>query len=105
MSNPAEIQKENDKTEQTGDYHSFCFRSTGLGKQILYGEPLEIVIVEDMMIMKVQTTEPVQWVIRAGLTYRALIKSAILALKRPAVIKFLLFGWITIKKPKISTDF
>jgi len=105
MNNPAETQKQDAISEQKDDYRSFCFRSTGLGKQILYGEPLDVVIVEDMMIMKVQTTEPVQWVIRAGLTYRALIKSALLALKRPAVIKFLLFGWMTVKKPKITTDF
>ena len=105
MNNPAETQKQDGISEQNVDYRSFCFRSTGLGKQILYGEPLDVLIVEDMMIMKVQTTEPVQWVIRAGLTYRALIKSALLALKNPAVIKFLLFGWMTIKKPKITTDF
>jgi len=105
MNNAAETVEKNGNIEPKEGYRSFCFRSTGLGKQILYGEPLKIVIAEDMLIMMVQTTEPVQWVIRAGLTYRALIRSALLALKNPAVIKFLLFGWMTVKKPKLTTDF
>ena len=104
MNSTAEQLKKDESTEQ-GGYRSFCFRSTGLGKQILYGEPLEVEIVQDMLIMKVETTEPVQWIIRSGLTYRALIRSAFLALKKPSVIKFLLFGWMTIRKPKLTTDF
>ncbi len=92
------------KEEKKDEYYSFRFRSTGLGKQMLMGEPLKLVVVEDMLIMQVQTHEPVQWVIRAGLSYRGLLKAAILALN-PAVIKFLLFGWIKMKNPKLTDDF
>ena len=93
--------KEEEKKEE---YYSFRFRSTGLGKQMLLGEPLKLVVVEDMLIMQVQTHEPVQWVIRAGLSYRGLFKAVMLALN-PAVIRFLLFGWIKMKNPKLTDDF
>jgi hypothetical protein len=92
------------KEEEKDEYYSFRFRSTGLGKQMLLGEPLKLVVVEDMLIMQVQTHEPVQWVIRAGLSYRGLFKAAMLALN-PAVIKFLLFGWMKMKNPKLTDDF
>jgi hypothetical protein len=92
------------KEEEKDEYYSFRFRSTGLGKQMLLGEPLKLVVVEDMLIMQVQTHEPVQWVIRAGLSYRGLFKTVMLALN-PAVIKFLLFGWMKMKNPKLTDDF
>ncbi len=90
--------------DQSKGYYSFRFRSTGLGKQMLLGEPIKLVVVEDMLIMQVQTHEPVQWVIRAGLSYRGLFKAVMLALN-PAVIKFLLFGWMKMKNPKLTDDF
>ena len=92
------------KDEEKDEYYSFRFRSTGLGKQMLLGEPLTLAVVEDMLIMQVQTHEPVQWVIRAGLSYRGLFKAVMLALN-PAVIKFLLFGWMKMKNPKLTDDF
>jgi hypothetical protein len=95
---------EKKEEKKKDEYYSFRFRSTGLGKQMLLGEPLKLVVVEDMLIMQVQTHEPVQWVIRAGLSYRGLFKAVMLALN-PAVIKFLLFGWIKMKNPKLTDDF
>ena len=96
------IEAKNDAT--TNDYYSFRFRSTGLGEQMLMGEPLKFLVVDDMLVMQVQTTEPVQWVIRAGFTYRGLLRALKLALN-PAVIKFLLFGWKSIKSPKLTSNF
>jgi hypothetical protein len=90
--------------EKKNDFYSFRFRSTGLGKQLLMGEPLKLIVIDDMLVMQVETKEPVQWVIRAGLTYRGILAAAKLALT-PAVIKFLLFGWIKMKNPKLTDDF
>ena len=90
--------------EKSDDFYSFRFRSTGLGKQMLMGEPLKLLVVEDMLVMQVETKEPVQWIIRAGLTYRGILSAIKLALK-PAVIKFLLFGWLKMNNPKLTDDF
>ena len=101
MGDTATEAKNDSKTE---NYYSFRFRSTGLGEQMLMGEPLKFLVVDDMLVMQVQTTEPVQWVIRAGLTYRGLLSALKLALT-PSVIKFLLFGWKGMKNPKLTSDF
>ena len=90
--------------EKSNDFYSFRFRSTGLGKQMLMGEPLQLIVVDDMLVMQVETKEPVQWVIRAGLTYRGILSAMKLALK-PSVIKFILFGWIKMNNPKLTDDF
>jgi len=90
--------------DQSKGYYSFRFRSTGLGKQLLLGEPLKLTDIDDMLIMQVQTKEPVEWVIRAGLTYRGILLALKLAIN-PSVIKFILFGWINIKNPKLTDDF
>ena len=71
---------------------------------MLMGEPLKFLVKDDMLIMQVQTTEPVQWVIRAAFTYRGLFKALKLALN-PSVIKFLLLGWKSVKKPRLTSDF
>lgn len=93
------------KTEEKKDgYYSFRFRSTGLGETILMGEPLDVLVQDDLLIMKVQSTEPVRWVIRAGLSYRGLLKAIMLGLKF-SVIKFVLFGWTKLKNPKLPTEF
>jgi len=52
------------------DYYPFRFRSTGLGKTVLQGKPIGIEVVGDMLVLKVQATIPVQWQIRAALTFR-----------------------------------
>jgi len=90
--------------EKKDGYYSFRFRSTGLGETILMGEPLEVLVKDDLLIMKVQSTEPVRWVIRAGLSYRGLLRVVMLAL-RFSVIKFVLSGWNKLKNPKLPTDF
>jgi len=92
------------KEEKKDGYYSFRFRSTGLGETILMGEPLDVIVQDDLLILKVQSTEPVRWVIRAGLSYRGLLKAVMLGLKS-SVIKFLLFGWTKLKNPKLPTEF
>lgn len=92
------------KKEEKRDYYPLRFRSTGLGKTILEGLPVGVTIVDDMLVMHIQSTTPVRWQIRAALTFRGLLQVIKLAL-RPSVIKFVLFGFKTLKKPKLSNDF
>ncbi len=89
---------------QEGDYHTLRFRSTGLGKTMLEGEPADIQIVDDMLVMHIQSTTPVRWRIRAALTFRGLLKMIKMGLK-PSVIKFVLRGFTTLKKPNLPEDF
>ncbi|MFH0812105.1 MAG: hypothetical protein ABII96_00030 [Candidatus Zixiibacteriota bacterium] len=90
--------------EDKPDYYSLRFRSTGLGKTMLEGEPAEVMVVDDMLVMHIQSTTPVRWRIRAALSYRGLLKFIKLGLKL-SVIKFMLFGFKTMKKPKLSDEF
>lgn len=101
----AEAKKEGVKKEQPkGSYHTLRFRSTGLGKTMLQGEPEEIRIVDDMLVLHIQSTTPVRWRIRAALTFRGLLKAFKLALKLE-VMKFILFGFKTLRNPKLSDEF
>ena len=92
------------KEEEKPDYYPLRFRSTGLGKTMLQGEPADIQIVDDMLVMHIQSTTPVRWRIRAALSYRGLLKMIKMGLKL-SVIKFVLFGFTTIKNPKLPEDF
>ena len=92
------------KNESKQEYYTLRFRSTGLGKTMLEGEPADVLVVDDMLVMHIQSTTPVRWLIRAGLTYKGLLKMIMLALK-PSVLKFVLFGFKSIKDPKLSEDF
>ena len=92
------------KELQEGEYHTLRFRSTGLGKTMLQGEPADIQIVDDMLVMHIQSTTPVRWRIRAALSFRGLLKMVKMGLKL-SVIKFVLFGFTTLKKPNLPEDF
>ena len=48
------------------------FRSTGLGKLELVAEITAVRRQGDYLIMEVQTTEPVRWKIRGGVTWKDL---------------------------------
>jgi len=91
--------KENEK-----GYYSLRFRSTGLGKTMLEGEPAEVAVIDDMLVMHIQSTTPVRWRIRAALSYKGLLKMIKLSLK-PSVLKFVFFGFRSIKNPKLPEDF
>jgi len=95
---------ETKKTLKDGEYYTLRFRSTGLGKTMLEGEPAEIQIVGDMLVMHIQSTTPVRWRIRAALSFRGLLRIACMALK-PSVLKFILFGFTTLKQPNLPNDF
>jgi len=95
---------EQKKEEKKPDYYPFRFRSTGLGKTVLQGQPIGIEVVGDMLVLHVQATIPVQWQIRAALTFRGLLEVVKLALK-PSVIKFVLLGFKTLKNPNLTDEF
>ena len=48
------------------------FRSTGLGKRELVAEIVAVKRQDDYLIMEVETTEPVRWKIRGGVSWRDL---------------------------------
>jgi hypothetical protein len=48
------------------------FRSTGLGKRELVAEIVAVKRQDDYLIMEVETSEPVRWKIRGGVTWRDL---------------------------------
>ena len=96
--------KEKAKTEEATPFYSLRFRSTGLGKTMMQGEPDGFDVVDDMLVMYVQTTTPTRWRIRSALTYKAVIK-VIRSAMRWKVIKFLLFGWIRMGNPRLSDEF
>jgi hypothetical protein len=79
-------------------------RSTGLGKAELKAEIVEIRRQGDYLIMEMQTTEPVRWRIRGGLSLRDL-RTLLKAVLRFSVIPFFLnpAGWF--KKAGHPGDF
>ena len=85
-------------------YYTLRFRSTGLGKTMLEGEPADVSIVDDMLVMHIQSTTPTRWLIRAALSYNGLLKMIMMSLK-PSVLRFVLFGARTIKNPKLAKEF
>lgn len=92
------------KGESKLGYYPLRFRSTGLGKTMLQGEPADIQIVEDMLVMHIQSTTPVRWRIRAALTFRGFLMMLKMALK-PSVLKFILRGFTTLRNPKLTDEF
>jgi len=100
-----EVKSEKPKKEANKpDYYALRFRSTGLGKTMLQGELADIVVVDDMLVVHIQSTTPVRWRIRAALTFRGLLQVIKMALKT-SIIKFVLFGFRTLKNPKLPDDF
>ena len=65
------------------------FRSTGLGKTMLIGEVAEMKREGNYLIMHVDTTEPVQWRIRAAMSFKDLAKVG-MACGKASIISFLL---------------
>ena len=80
------------------------FRSTGLGKTELIGEIADLTRHEDYLILHIHTTEPVRWHIRAGLTYKDMVKVIMKAFKL-SVISFVLFGFNRFKNPRPPGEF
>ncbi len=80
------------------------FRSTGLGKTMLHGDVIDVNVVEDCIVLHIQSVSPVRWHIRAALTYKGLLKVIRLTLKA-SVIKFLLLGFKRLKNPRLPDEF
>ena len=80
------------------------YRSTGLGKSELVAEVVAVKRQGDYLIMEMQTTEPVRWKIRGGLS-RSDFKQLLKAILKLSVIAFFLnpAGWF--KKPAHPGDF
>jgi len=80
------------------------FRSTGLGKAELVADIVGIERKGDYLIMEMQTTEPVRWRIRGGISLmdlRTLLKAAL----KLSVILFLIDLAAWFKKPESPGDF
>ncbi len=80
------------------------FRSTGLGKAELVGKIVQIERKGDYLIMEMETTEPVRWKIRGGISLmdlRILLKAAL----KFSVLSFFfnLAAWF--RKPKSPGEF
>lgn len=71
------------------------FRSSGLGKQELKGNMTDLSPVgEDLLVMRIDTYEPVQWHLRAGIQFsdiptilKAMLKPSVFSLVIRAVFK------------------
>jgi hypothetical protein len=80
------------------------FRSTGLGKAELVAEIVDVKRKGDYLIMEMETTEPVRWKIRGGISLmdlRILLKAAL----KFSVLFFLIDLAAWFKKPESPGDF
>ena len=79
-------------------------RSTGLGETVLEGELDKITRKDDYLILHVNTTEPVQWHVRAAIDYNDLFTLVKMIFKGP-VLKFLFLGIKNWRNPRHTDDF
>ena len=79
-------------------------RSTGLGETVLVGKLDKITMVQDYLVLHVQTIDPVQWHVRAAMDYSDLLTMVKLILKGP-VFKFLLFWFEELEESRNTNDF
>ncbi len=80
------------------------FRSTGLGKAELVASVTSLRSQGDYLIMEMETTEPVRWRIRGGVSHRDIRRILRLVLTR-SVLPFLLDPRRWFKKPVHPGDF
>jgi len=94
----------NESQNGAGPHGTMLMRSTGLGKAELVAEITAIKRQGDYLIMELQTTKPVRWKIRGGLSHQDL-RMLIKAMMKLSVLSFLvdLRGWF--KKPAHPGDF
>jgi hypothetical protein len=83
---------------------AMLMRSTGLGKAELVAEIIGLKRQGDYLIMELQTTKPVRWKIRGGLSHKDL-RMLIKAMMKLSVLSFLfnLRAWF--KEPTHPGDF
>ena len=70
-------------------------RSTGLGKTEMICEVSSLARQNDHLIMRLRSTEPTVWHIRAALTYKDIIRMLKVGLF--VIVLYVLTGWRTVK--------
>ena len=80
------------------------FRSTGLGKTMLEGGIAEVKVASGYVILHVDTTQPVQWRIRAAINRKDMFKLVRCILKPSMLLKVVLL-LIGAGKDSDLTDF
>ena len=91
-------------SDAQGSRGAMLMRSTGLGKAELVAEIVGLKRQGDYLIMELQTTKPVRWKIRGGLSHKDL-RVLIKAMMQLSVLSFLfnLRAWF--KEPTHPGDF
>jgi hypothetical protein len=91
-------------TDAAGPRGAMLMRSTGLGKAELVAEITGLKRQGDYLIMELQTTKPVRWKIRGGLSHKDL-RMLLKAMMKMSVLSFLfnLRAWF--KEPEHPGDF
>lgn len=87
-----------------GPRGAMLMRSTGLGKAELVSEIVGLKRQGDYLIMELQTTKPVRWKIRAGVSHKDL-RMLLKATLRREVLSFLLNLRAWFKEPTHPGDF
>ncbi len=87
-----------------GPHGAMLMRSTGLGKAELVAEIVGLKRQGDYLIMELQTTKPVRWKIRGGLSHKDL-RMLIKAMLQLSVLSFLLNLRAWFKEPAHPGDF
>ncbi|MFI5393954.1 MAG: hypothetical protein ACHQ9S_00350 [Candidatus Binatia bacterium] len=83
---------------------AMLMRSTGLGKAELVAEIVGLKRQGDYLIMELQTTKPVRWKIRGGLSHKDL-RMLVKAMMKLSVLSFLLNLRAWFKEPVHPGDF
>ena len=83
---------------------AMLMRSTGLGKAELVAEIVGLKRQGDYLIMELQTTKPVRWKIRGGLSHKDL-RMLLKAMMKLSVLSFLLNLRAWFKEPAHPGDF
>ncbi len=80
------------------------FKSSGLGKTELKGDLVDLSLAgEDLLVLHIQTTEPVQWHLRAGLEFSDIPK-ILRGLLKPSILFFIIRTLFYIKKAPKEPD-
>jgi hypothetical protein len=87
-----------------GPHGAMLMRSTGLGKAELVAEIIGLKRQGDYLIMELQTTKPVRWKIRGGLSHKDL-RMLIKAMMKLSVLSFLINLRAWFKEPTHPGDF
>ena len=90
--------------ELKGPRGAILMRSTGLGKSELVAEIVGIDRKGDYLIMELQTTAPVRWKIRTGISHKD-VRMLLRAMAKLSVISFLLNVRSWFKEPAHPGDF